>query len=281
MGFNWRTAFTGLLAEGGRQTGMHAERLGRLEEKKLQDQIDSRREESQLTKAKSLQVFGYTEEGRPVTRGEYEEIPEGDKPILYAKGLDREKPKEEKGPQSAIGKKYQDLVGILGKEKALEVVEDELKKEGKKISTADKKWLHVQKHGTPEQKMEAAGGGKPTKEDKPEMSKGKVLKEIATVTKTIETIDAGKAISGDAYKELLASSPVIAALIDPGKELSGPAKERVIKKFTDYLNHLEGIVEESKGETIPAPSGLLTDKPVDYGTQDKLKSSHKRPLSSF
>ena len=259
MSFNWRGATAGLLGEGGRQLGIGADKLGRLEEKKLQDSIDTRREQAKLTREKSLQVLGYSESGAPVTRQEYESI-EGEKPPLYERGLGRDKPVVDKGPQSAIGKKYKDLTEIVGKEKALDIIKDEIKGKKAKVSAADQKWLYVQEHGSSADKLAAAGGLKPDKPKvtKPDYTQGQALEKIANVDKQIGKIQAGERVDDKMFDEMKDIDPLFAGMFGNKKDMSPEDKKKVIASLIKFRNHLTTFLPESK------PSVLLNDDMSNY-----------------
>lgn len=123
MSFNWQMAGAGLLGEAGRQADIAATRMSKLEEKQLEEQKANRREKAKLLREKSLKTLGYTKEGTPVTQEQYEAAET--KPILYEKGLEREKKAEPKDARGETGKKFDDLVRMYGKERALAIMEED------------------------------------------------------------------------------------------------------------------------------------------------------------
>lgn len=59
MGFNFAGAMEGLLGAGAQQAGLYADRLGKLEETKLQNDYDARREQAKLVRDKALKDYQY------------------------------------------------------------------------------------------------------------------------------------------------------------------------------------------------------------------------------
>lgn len=62
--FNWTGAMSGLLGEGGRQAGIYADKLGRLDEIKLKAEYDERRERAKLVRDKALKDYQYDIDSR-------------------------------------------------------------------------------------------------------------------------------------------------------------------------------------------------------------------------
>lgn len=97
MSFNWKGATAGLLGEVGNQAINKSNKMYALEEKKLAEDIANRKEAAALAKERSMKLLGFNEAGKPVSQGEYDSAAE--KPLLYQKGLSRDKgnPETKKG----------------------------------------------------------------------------------------------------------------------------------------------------------------------------------------
>lgn len=282
MGFNYQGATAGLLAVGGRLATNEAYRLEDIENRKIEDAAEGRRQEALLKKKMSLEVLGYTQEGAPVTREEYEGAPEGSKPILYSGGLKREKAKEEKPHEykSEWGKNYADAKAS-GKsdEEAVKFADEKTKKEpdqpddkltgkyfykiegGQPIKQSD--YWNMPEDKRPKVAEKAPDGSQP---DKAREKEGKARKEIVRVNQAIARLKAGNPVDSDTIKSLSEVSPELAAvasIMGGGKEVDKESRDRAIKSLEEYRDFLTQDIPKVEPGILEANNNGVKRKPLD------------------
>lgn len=218
MGFNWEGAFSGLLAEGGRQATVEADRLTKIEEREYQEKMIARKEKAALQKEILLKKYGYDlNEALAVKKSQLRVEEDGIK-----SATDMEVFEEQQGILSMNKKEATDYE--YGKKEGLERTKASLKK---------------------------------TTEDKPEYTPGKALKEIAAIDKTIASLNASSGMSESDYADLAEKFPGIAALVGgSGKEMDPEDKARVLQSLQEQRDYLQqfkpgGLVSNN----TPSPGG--------------------------
>jgi hypothetical protein len=249
MGFNLKGAVGGLLSETGVQANKMADRMYSLEEKRLEQEGLDRRERAKIVREGALQAYGYTKSGIPVTKEEYEALPDnedGTRPLLYDKALDREKPvkpKDAPDRRGTTGKEYDDLVKIYGEEKAKEILDE------------NRAAKNREKSGKPE---------------KPEVSEKEALKGIASATKALGDLRKGDKINTEDYKALVKDQPMLAMFLSDKKEMSQEDREKAVQSLEEYISYLEGF--KPKSTRPSAQTGVISSP----GSRPPLTSFESR-----
>lgn len=304
MSFNWQSAAAYGLGELGNQANAQADRLSRLEEKRLEEEIANRREEAKLTRERALQVLGYDEGGVPVYRGDYENMPEEERPILYSKGKERAEDKvvgytKEGGP--VLASEYKEGMELyekpLDREKPKEakvigwdaqgrpVTEDTwdgqtpLYEKGLERKGGEKdEIIGYDAEGRPIFKS-AYDGKQPVYKDPkkrkeegdPEYKPGQALEKIAQIDKTIATLKAGDSLSASQVDSIIAENPELAAFMGAsGKKMDPADRDKAIASLMEQRQYLM--------QFAPKKGGILGEAAPEAKPGG---NKNKPPLSSF